>query len=131
MGNLSGQTKPHAVVADALQRARAAGQDETVVFHLRRNKTSNPPTPAETDELAEGLIKKAVSQCGHEPKCKTVFRNLGAMAVQGDPALLLKILEQPEVHEASMNQPQGGPIEPIRPVRKSAATRKGWVDVPD
>lgn len=123
------RSKSHATVRDALRRARAAGEDETVVFHLRAQGASTPPTPAETEQLAEQVIKKAAAHCGHEPKRKTVFQNLGSMAIQGDAELLLKILEQPEVYAASTNRPQGGPIEPIRPVRKSAAKAKGWVDV--
>jgi hypothetical protein len=125
----TGPSESHAAVRDALERARATGENETVVFHLRGADISKPPTPAETEHMAEGLIKKAVSHCGHEPQQKTVFQNLGSMAVQGDADLLLKILEQPEVHAASLNRPEGGQIELIRPVRKSAAKNKGWVDV--
>jgi len=119
----------HAAVRQAIKRARAAGEDETVVFHLRAEGASASPTSAETEQLAKGVINKAAADCGHEPKRQTVFQNLGAMAIQGNAKLLLKILDQPEVYAASTNRPQGGPIEPIRPVRKSAAKAKGWVDV--
>lgn len=123
------QSKSHAAVRDALNRARAAGEDEIVVFHLRARRASTLPTPAQTEQLAEQIIKKAAARCGHGPKRKTVFQNLGSMAIQGDAELLLKILEQPEIYAASTNRPQGGAIETIRPVRKSAAKAKGWVDV--
>ena len=113
----------------ALERAGKAGEDETVVFHLRSGGGSEVPAPPQMQALASEVINRAASDCGHEPKARTVFDNLGAVAVKGNPALLLKILEQPEVHSASMNQPQGGAVEPIRPVRKSAPKPEGWVDV--
>lgn len=114
-----------------MKRALAAGADETVVFHLRSPKAAQPPTAEETECMAGAVIEKAVKGCGYQPKRKTVFQNLGSMAVQAGGDLLLKILEQPEVHAASLNRPQGGEIELIRPVRKGTAKSKGWVTVAD
>ncbi len=125
----TGHAESHSAVRESLKRARAAGEEETVVFHLRAQGAEAPPTPEETEQMAESVIKKAAVHCGHEPKRKTVFQNLGSVAVQGNAELLLKILDQPEVYAASTNRPEGGPVEPIRPVRKSAAKAKGWVDV--
>jgi hypothetical protein len=116
-------------VREALKRARAAGEDETVVFHLRTNGANGIPSPSETEHLAEGVIKRATTHSGREPKKKTVFQNLGSMAVQGDAELLLKILDQPEVYSASTDGAARAPIELIRPVRKAEAKSTGWVDV--
>ena len=124
-------SNPHFEVREALKRARAAGADETVVFHFRKKGTAQPPTADEAEQLAEGMIEKAVRRCGYQPKRKTVFQNLGSMVVQAGPDLLLDILKQPEVHAASLNRPQGGEIELIRPVRKAAVKGKGWVTVAD
>src|SRR5262249_39846783 len=111
---------------EALKEACGTGQERTVVFHVRQGSGSTVPSPAETEQLADTLVKKASAASGQEPKRKTVFANLASMTVQGAPELLLKILDQPEVTSASMNPPQGGELEPIRPVRKSPAKRSGW-----
>jgi hypothetical protein len=129
MGTGTEQSQSNAAVREALKRACVADGDETVVFHLRAKGSEAPPTPVETGQMAESIIKKAAGLSGHTPKHKTVFRNLGAMAVQGNPEMLLKILDQPEVFAASMNRPQAGSIELIHPVRKTTAKGKGWVDV--
>jgi hypothetical protein len=115
-------------VRRALERARATGKDETVVVHLRGEEKAKSPSPAETQQLAERLIDRASQLSGSEPKQKTIFENLGSMAIKGHPDLLTKILEQPEVHAASMNRPEGGEIELIRPVRKSQVKGEDWVE---
>ncbi len=122
---------PHSEVREALKHARAAGADETVVFHFRKKGAAQPPTAAEAERLAKGLIDRAVKRCGCQPKRQTVFQNLGSMVVQAAPDFLLNILRQPEVYAASLNLPRGGPIDLIRPVRKAAARSKGWVTVAD
>jgi hypothetical protein len=119
-------SKDHTALREALKEASGSGQERTVVFHLRQESGSNIPSPAETEQLADTVVKRASAASGKEPKRKTVFENLGSMTVQGAPQLLLKILDQPEVAAASMNPPQGGALEPIRPVRKSPAKRSGW-----
>jgi len=128
MNDASGQSNGHAAVQEALKRARQEGSDESVIYHLRHGQGSAPPTADETRSLAEQVLQRATNECQRAPKQKTIFQNLGAMAVQGDPELLLKILEQPEVQDASLNHSQRGPVEPIRPVRKGPATSKGWVE---
>ena len=124
-------SKRHAAVRAALERARAAGQDETVVFHLSAQTVDPLPTAAQFERLAEGLIRKVAHQCGRTPKHKTLFGNLGSMAVRGDVDFLLRLLDQPEVREATFDSPKSGLAEPIRPVRKSAPTARGWVELPD
>jgi len=125
---LTDSSRARAKVREALECARASGKNETIVFDLRAN--SHPsifPTPAQTGELANKVITKAISSCGRQPRNKTIFENLGSMSVTADPDLLLKILEQPEVHSALTREPS---LEPIRPVRKSPPKQKDWVDVP-
>lgn len=117
----------HAAVRAALQRARTAGKEETVIYHLRATGGA-APTSAETKKLAGEVLQRAAGASGLEPTRKTIFENLGSMAVQGDPDLLLRILGEPEIHAASMNSPEDGGIELIRPVRKSPAKADGWVD---
>src|SRR5881394_1654166 len=125
MNDASGQSNRHAVVQEALKRARQTGSEQSVIYHLRHGQSSSPPTAEETKSLAEQVLQRATDECQRGPRQKTIFQNLGAMAVQGDPEFLLKVLEQPEVQSASLNHPQAGPVEPIRPVRKGPATSKG------
>jgi hypothetical protein len=114
-------------VRQVLERARAEGEDQTVVFDLRpKGDPSITPTPIQTGKLAEKVVAKAVSSTGRQPTSKTVFDQLGSVSVTGHPELLLKILDQPEVHSAMTRKPQ---LELIRPVRKSTAHSEGWANV--
>ena len=111
------------VVRDVLKLARTAGGDMSVVFHLRQTEKAHP---GNFEKLAGSVVEKAAHTAGHAPKKKVVYANLGAMLVQGHSDLLLKILEQPEVSEAFVNPPEGGTVEPVRPVRKAPSGRSGW-----
>ena len=123
-----GTKTAHPEVQSALMRAQEAGTDQAVVYHIRKQGVAHPPSAEEAKNLAQGLIDQAVKRSGFHPKRSTVFQNLGSMVVEGPPKLLLDILEQPEVSAATLNQPQGAPMELIRPVKKSAPGKKGWAD---
>lgn len=114
------------VVRDALKKAARAGGDQSVVFHLSKAGGAKPPAPEETKQIAENLISRACNITGHEPRQKTILQNLGSVRVQAHPELLLKMLDQPEVADASLNPDPENPVELIRPVRKSPAKSSGW-----
>lgn len=112
-----------------LQEARAASQDETVVFRLKGRSGGAAPPPEETVRLAHDLIERASANHGHRPKKMNIFENLGSFVVQGDAALLLHLIDQPEVAAATLNRRSNE--KPSLPIRKGPATSKGWTDVSD
>lgn len=126
MGDNSGKPELHAEVRDALTRARAVGRTETVIIYLHSSGSGSTLTAADTEKIARSLLDRVAAECGRAPEQKTVFENLGAMAVQADPDFLSKLVEQPEVRQVFLNEPQSAPVEPIRPVRKSPPGKKGW-----
>jgi hypothetical protein len=114
-------------IRQILQKAGDVSKDETVVFRLKGEDGAATPGPADTTRIAHSLMERVRAIHGREPKKLNIFENLGSFVVQGDPALLLHLLDQPEVAAATLNRrPE---VEQLRPVRKGPATSKGWVEI--
>jgi hypothetical protein len=114
-------------VRDVLEQASAASKNETVVFRFKGHAGAAAPSPAETLKMAHALVERAAARHGQQPTKVNIFENLGSFLVQGNAAMLLDLLDQPEVAAATINRRTS--VEPIRPVKKAAATLKGCVDV--
>jgi hypothetical protein len=116
-------------IRQMLEQARAAGEDEKVTFRLKGQAGAAAPSPEDTVQMAHALLERAAARHGHRQKRMTIFENLGSFVVQGDAALLLHLLDQPEVASAKVNRHTSAEL--IRPVRKGPATPKGWTDDSD
>jgi hypothetical protein len=114
-------------IRQVLQKAGEASKDETVVFRLKGEAGAATPSAADTTRIAHSLMERIKAKHGREPKKLNIFENLGSFVVQADPAMLLHLLDQPEVAAATLNRRPD--VEPLRPVRKGPATSKGWVEI--
>ena len=74
------------------------------------------PKPAETQAIADRLLKRVQLQVGESVRDLNVFRNVGSFVVEASPRLLRTLIDQEEVRSATPNRPTHE-LEPVDSAR--------------
>ncbi len=90
------------------QLDEAAAHEEPVeaVFILRRPGGSALP-PDEVEQVAGQLVRRAEREAGAQVRDVNVFKYMGSFVVAGEPSLLRRLLDQPEIEVALANRQPG------------------------
>lgn len=121
-----GQSNPR--LRQALRKAGAAGHDASAVFRLKGKGPSATLSPANTERLAQDLVHRAATHCGHHPTRLNILRNLASFVVQADAEFLAHLARQPEVAAVIPNRPAQAGRKPPRPIKKAPANPRGRIN---
>lgn len=87
------------------EQRRASAPLIQAVFVLESEGDKRLVTPARRRAMAKRVLKDAESESGSLATRHTVFPNLGAIAVEGAPLLIRRLIARPEVLIARANKP--------------------------
>jgi hypothetical protein len=102
-----------------LDKAGANAEPVQAVFILRRPGGS-VLAPDEVEHLTNQLLTRVQREAGSQVEDVNVFKHMGSFVVVGEPSLLRRLLEQPEIEAGIANQ-QPGSVDPLG----GPALRKG------
>ncbi len=101
---------PESKADDELRRqlhdAEEGDRPVEAVFILHRTGEAVLP-PDHVQELADRLIERAQADTGSKVDDRNVFRHMGSFVVAARPAVIRRLLEQPEVESAIANRQPG------------------------
>ncbi len=99
-----------------LARLLATHPDEETIEVVCRLRSSDPkckfPSPDETVQTAECLLKNVEQTIGVAPKDYNIFRNLGYFVVSATAPFVRKMIEQKEIASASANRRSDSDTDP-------------------
>jgi hypothetical protein len=89
-----------------LDEAEASKEPVEAVFILRR-PSGSVLAPDEVEQVANQVLRRVQGETGSHVKDVNVFRNMGSFVVAGEPALLRRLLDQPEIEAGIANRQPG------------------------
>lgn len=92
-----------------LDKAEASTDPVEAVFILRR-PSGSVLAPDEVEHLTDQVLTRVQREAGSQVKDVNVFKNMGSFAVAGEPSLLRRLLDQPEI-EAGIANRQSGSVD--------------------
>lgn len=118
---MSDAQKVPAEVQAALDLARS--QDAPLAVIVRLGDQADDA--GSKRECLEKVIQAATEITGHVPLRKSLFPNLGSMAIEGNAEFVETLLNDSHIAGVSLNNPSTK-LEPIRPIEKRTPTAGDW-----
>lgn len=118
---MSNAQKVPAKVQAALNLARSQHAPVAVIVRLG-NQADDPGSKR---ECLEKVIQAATDITGQVPLRKSLFPNLGSMAIEGNAEFVETLLNDSHIASVSLNNPPTK-LEPIRPVEKRTPIAGDW-----
>jgi hypothetical protein len=89
-----------------LDEAEARKEPVEAVFILRR-PSGSVLAPDEVEQVTNEVLGRVQREDGSQVKDVNVFRNMGSFVVAGEPSLLRRLLDQPEIEAGIANRQPG------------------------
>jgi len=89
-----------------LDKAGASAEPVEAVFILRR-PSGSVLAPDEVEQLTDQVLTRVQRESGSQVKNVNVFKHMGSFVVAGEPSLLRRLLDQPEIEAGIANRQPG------------------------
>jgi hypothetical protein len=89
-----------------LDEAEASKEPVEAVFILRR-PSGSVLAPDEVEKVTNEVLGRVQREDGSQVKDVNVFKNMGSFVVVGEPPLLRRLLDQPEIEAGIANRQPG------------------------
>jgi hypothetical protein len=89
-----------------LDEAEANKEPVEAVFILRR-PSGSVLAPDEVEQVTNEVLGRVEREDGSQVKDVNVFKNMGSFVVAGEPSLLRRLLDQPEIEAGIANRQPG------------------------
>jgi hypothetical protein len=89
-----------------LDDAEATKEPVEAVFILRR-PSGSVLAPDEVEQVTTQVLRRVQREAGSQVKDVNVFKNMGSFVVAGEPSLLRRLLDQPEIEAGIANRQPG------------------------